>query len=125
MVEITHGGVWIRWGSMEKRDRLWFVVSMLAILPTAIVGGIVLGRWGYQLGYRIAAGEHGPDPLRHVVESDLFRYGAAAAFFLLLVSFIAWWRFSIRQDEMFNRLQNDALGRAGAWTLILASGWWV
>lgn len=125
MVEITHGGTWFRWSSMDPRDRFLFVVSTLAILPTGLVGGIALGRWTYWLGYRIGAGEHGPDPLGPVLDSDLFRFGALAAFLFLLVSLIAWWRFSLRQDEMFNRIQNDALGRGGAWTLVLAAGWWV
>ena len=124
MVEITHGGTWVKWSSMDGRDRFWFVLSTVTSIPAGVVAGIALSRWSYHLGYRLGAGEHGPDLLGPLVDSDLFRYGALGAFLLLLVSLFAWWRFSLRQDELFNRIQNQALGHAGAWTLTLAACWW-
>ena len=124
MVEITHKGLWVKWSSMDSGDRFWFVVSMLAATPLILVAGIAVGRWSYRLGYYHGAGKHGPDPLAPVMLSEAFRYGVIAAFVLGLISGFAWWRFSLRQDELFNRIQNDALGRTGAWSLAAALAWW-
>ena len=49
----------------------------------------------------------------------------AAAILCALISGIAWWRFSLRQDEMLNRVQNYALGHAGSWSLAAATLWWL
>ncbi len=125
MVEITHGGTWFKWSSMDGRDRLWFVLSTVTVMPAAFITGAGAGRWSYRLGYRHASGRDGPDRFGPLIESDGFRYAAIAAFLLLLVSLFAWWRFSVRQDELFNRIQNYALGHAGAWTLVIAAAWWV
>ena len=126
MVEITHGGTWFKWSSMDPRDRLRFVLSQLAIIPAAVVVAIYFSRYAYQLGYRQGSGgKEGPDLLGPWVESGLFRYGVILSFVLLVVSLFASWRFSLRQDELFNRIQNYALGRACAATITLASGWWI
>ena len=125
MVEITHGGTWFKWSSMDSRDRLWFVVSTVTVIPAAFIIGAAGARWSYHLGHRHAAGRDGPDGFGPLIESGGFRYGALAALLLLLVSLFAWWRFSVRQDELFNRIQNYALGHACAWTLFIAAAWWV
>jgi hypothetical protein len=36
-----------------------------------------------------------------------------------------WHRFSLRQDEMFNRVQNWAIGMGGAWTCGIATAWMI
>jgi hypothetical protein len=126
MVEITHGGTWVNWSSMDRRDRFWFILSSVAAMPAAIVTGLYFSRHAYQLGYRHGSGgQEGPDRFGPWVESDLFRYGTVLAFAFLVVSLFAWWRYSVRQDELFNRIQNYALGRAGASTLAIASAWWI
>jgi hypothetical protein len=126
MVEITHGGTWFKWSSMDSRDRLLFLLSTAASIPAGIVVALYFSRYAYQLGYRHGSGgKEGPDRLGPLVESDLFRYGVILAFVLLVVSIVAWWRFSLRQDELFNRIQNYALGRAGAWTVAIVSCWWI
>jgi hypothetical protein len=125
MVEITHGGAWFKWSSMNRRDRFWFVLSTAAMMPASVMSGIAVGRFTYRIGYWLGSGKHGPDGLRPLVESDGHSYAAIAACLLLLVGFFGWWRFSVAQDEMFNRLQNYALGRAGAWMLAIAAAWWM
>jgi hypothetical protein len=126
MVEITHGGTWFKWSSMDSRDRLWFVVSQVAAMPVGIVVAVYFSRYAYQLGYRHGSGGmEAPDRLGPWVESDLFRYSVILAFVLVLLSIFAWWRFSLRQDELFNRIQNYALGRACAATITIASCWWI
>ncbi len=125
MVEITHGGTWFKWSSMDQRDRIWFAVSTVASIPAGLIAGAALGREGYRFGHKIGTGEHNPDPLGPLWQTELVRYGVLAAFLLLALSLFAWWRFSLRQDELFNRVQNQALGQAGAWTLLIASCWWI
>ena len=125
MVEITHGGSWFKWSSMDRRDRFWFVISTVASIPAGLIAGGALGRWSFRLGIELGKGEHGRDPIAPLLETELFRYGVLASFLLLAFSLFAWWRFSLRQDELFNRIQNQALGQAGAWTLGIASVWWI
>ena len=125
MVEITHKGVWFKWSSLNGRDRFWFVLSTVTAIPVGVVVGILLTAWVDGLAYQYGAGEHGPDRIVRLMQTAEFRFFVLAAFAALLVSCFAWWRFSLRQDELFNRIQNEALGRAGAWSLVAAIGWWL
>lgn len=120
MVEITHKGVWIKWSSLDSRDRGWFVLSMVTTLPLGIVLGVHIGEWGYQLAHD-ADSAHFAD----LVGSDLYRYTVLVAVASAAVCAFAWWRFSLHQDELFNRIQNYAIGRAAAWSLGGATGWWL
>lgn len=55
-----------------------------------------------------------------------FAMHPAAAFVVVaagLASGLVWAAFSKRQDEMFNRIQNWALGVAGAWTCAATLVW--
>ena len=59
-----------------------------------------------------------------MLAADLFAYALLGSALLALISAYTWWRFSRNQDEMFNRIQNYALGQAGGWTWAFAFGWW-
>jgi hypothetical protein len=127
MVEITHKGTWVKWSSLDARDKGWFVLSMAAALPFGLILAVPAGEWAYQLGHHLRSDGAPPD-MRHfaaIVGSDVFRYAVIAGLICGTVSAAAWWRFSIRQDEMFNRIQNYALGQTGAWSLAGATAWWV
>jgi len=39
------------------------------------------------------------------------------------LSGLLWWRMSIRQDELFHRVQNWSLGMSGAWTAAALTVW--
>lgn len=127
MVEITHKGVWIKWSSLDARDRGWFVLSMVTTLPFGMVVGVHVGEWAYRLGHRHGSGGREADGAHfaNLVGSDLYRYGVLAAFVAAALCAFAWWRFSLHQDELFNRIQNYAIGRAAAWSLAGATGWWL
>jgi hypothetical protein len=126
MVEITHKGTWFKWDSLDARDKLWFLLSTVTSVPVGLLIGVMFVEWGHDLGYRVGAGEHGPRGyFADILASDAFRYAVLAALALAALSGFAWWRFSIRQDELFNRIQNGALGRAGAWSVAAAGAWWL
>ena len=129
MVELTHGGTWLNWKSLNRRDRNWailpFATSMLAAIPVGAAGGA----WSYSLGHRLGAGGSGGDShdraAAALLASDVFAYAMLASALLAVVSAFAWWRFSRNQDEMFNRIQNYALAQAGGWTMAFAALWWM
>jgi hypothetical protein len=127
VVELTHGGTWLKWSSLNRIDRNWallsFVTSGLAAVPVAIAGS----EWTYALGYRAGSGgrEAPPSGLAEFMASDLFAAMILVAAGLAVVSAIAWWRFSRNQDEMFNTIQNYALAQAGGWTFAIVFMWWL
>jgi hypothetical protein len=106
MLELTHAGMWVKWSGLPARDRYWAICSVacaaLGLLP------VVLQPW-------ITAQFGGAG----------FAKVMAGAAMLMAVSALAWWQFSRRQDEMFNRIQNFAIGRAGAGSLAAAFLWWM
>lgn len=127
MVEITHKGAWIKWSTLDTRDKGWFILATVAAVPVGMVIGVPFGEILYQLGFYLGSDGGTPDPrhLADLVESRAYRYLVLAAFAFALVSGLAWWRFSLHQDELFNRIQNYAIGRAGGWSLAGATGWWL
>lgn len=127
MVELTHGGTWLNWKSLNPRDRNWAILSFATSALAAIPVGIAGGAWGYALGYRLGSGGQQPrnPPLADLLASDLFALAMLASLLLTVVSAFAWWRFSRNQDEMFNRIQNYAIAQAGGWTIAVAFLWWL
>jgi len=127
MAEITHKGVWIKWSSLGARDKGWFTLSTLTAIPFGMVIGVPAGEWIYRIGYHLGSGGGAPNTLRmaELSGSAAYRYAVLAAFLCAAVSAAAWWRFSLNQDELFNRIQNYALGRAGAWSLAGVAAWWL
>ena len=127
MVELTHGGTWLNWRSLNRTDRNWAILSFVTSALSALPVVIAAGAWSYTLGFR--AGSGGDD--RHdrlaadILASDLFGYAMLASALLAVVSAIAWWRFSRNQDEMFNRIQNYAIAQAGGWTVAFTILWWL
>ncbi len=129
MVELTHGGTWLNWKSLNRRDRNWailsFATSMLAAIPVGAAGAA----YSYALGHRLGAGGRGGDAhdraAAALLASEPFAYAMLASALLAVVSAFAWWRFSRNQDEMFNRIQNYAIAQAGGWTIAFATIWWL
>lgn len=126
MVEITHGGTWLKWSSLDRRDKWLAGLSIAASLPSGFVAGIMLGGAAHRIGQLLGGdGFEAPaDTVQRMVDSAAYRSAAMVALALAIVSALAWWRFSLRQDELFNRIQNYAMGRAGGWSMGIAVGWW-
>jgi len=127
MVELTHGGVWLKWSSLNRRDRNWALLSFATAGLAAVPIGVVASAWGYRMGFLLGSGGSEPNDIHaaRLIGSDLYAYGMLAATVLAIVSALAWWRFSRNQDEMFNRIQNYAIAQAGAWTFAFAFVWWL
>lgn len=126
MVELTHGGTWLKWSSLTSRDRKWALLSFATSLLAAVPIGVAAGTFGYRIGYRLgSSGQNPRAEIARILESDLFAYAMLGAALLAVISAFAWWRFSANQDEMFNRIQNYAIAQAGGWTLAIAFVWWM
>jgi len=113
------GGMWFRWGLLDRVSKRLAAGSMAAALIASIPIGIFLTRTAYRYGYWSGSGGLWPDGPAPV----LLPWMAWTATGFGVVSAILWWRFSLRQDEMFNRVQNWSLGMAGAWSMAASMAW--
>ena len=127
MVELTYGGTWLKWSSLDRRDRKLALVSFITAGVGAAPIGVLCGQFGWRLGFQLGSGGRTPveSPIDRFVAGPGFDYLILASVGLLIVSSVAWWRFSLHQDEMFNRIQNHAVGSAGGWTLGIGIIWWL
>lgn len=134
MVELSYGGAWFKWSSLGPRDKklalISTVSSCLAVLPIALM----VGDWAFGIGFRAGSGGQQPPvtSLGAFIDAGGLRWIVVVSFLLAVVSGITWWQFSKNQDEMFNRIQNFAIGQAAAWTFaatfvcwLLELGGWV
>jgi hypothetical protein len=102
MYEFTKGGMWFRWKLLDRPSKRLAAFSMIAAMIAAIPIGIIAGHGAYRIGYRLGSGGDWPAAMAPVFAPWMawvvIGFGALSA--------ILWWRFSMRQDEMFNRIQN-------------------
>lgn len=125
-MEITHGGMWFRWGSLDRTSKWLLVASSVAAvagltLLLLIVGPDLYGT-AYKAGYAAGSGGQAPRsvPTPLIRPTPLLGWATVG---LLLMSGLLWWRLSLRQDEMFNRIQNWSLGMSGAWATLVLTFW--
>lgn len=116
MYEFTKGGMWFRWHLLDRVSKRLAAASLLAAAVALIPR--LSSQTGYQLGRALGRDE---TPLRATVDWAAWHGWWIIAFSTL--SGLLWWRFSLRQDEMFNRVQNWSLGMAGAWGGALLMAW--
>ncbi|HEV2746996.1 MAG TPA: hypothetical protein VGW34_06820 [Allosphingosinicella sp.] len=108
MYEFTFGGAWFRWNAFDRKSRLLAAASLALGAIAGALFGMALKPVNHRYGFDVTA--HAP---------ILAVAGIAAS---LLAAWL-WYSFSLRRDEMFNRVQNWALGMAGAWTCVIATLW--
>ena len=126
MVELTYGGTWLKWSSLDRVDRNWAILSIVASSVAALPAAVRAAEWGYGLGFRAGAGRPlEASPFTALLTSEAFAYAALASVALAIISGFAWWRFSRHQDEMFNAIQNYAIAQASGWTFAFVLGWWM
>ena len=118
MVEISHGGFWIKWSSLDQTGKRLAATSLVAAALSAIASVPVVYRLAYDLGRSAAKGEAVHSPANFIEP-----YVVIAALAFMVLSGICWWRFSLRQDEMFNRVQNWAIGMGGGWMVAVLAPW--
>lgn len=124
MYEFTHKGLWFNWSALDGRDKALAGASLV----TAGIGGALLGLGSadgaYGLGYRMGSGGQVP-PDTGIAETfgPAFPWLFVASAIALTIGLVFWWLFSRRQDEMFNRVQNYAVGLSSTITIALGMMW--
>ena len=113
MYEFTMGGWWFRWSALDNVSRRLAGESIALAFVASLPLGLAFGRYAYILGQ--CAGSEDWSPCANA-EVSLAPLLAVLAIMCGIASGLLWARFSARQDEMFNRVQNWALGMGGAWT---------
>lgn len=121
MVDITHGGWWFRWSTLNRTDKWWAGASIGTLMLAALPIGIMIGSAAHECGWHLASAR--ANISASIPFGPFAHFVVVACILLSVVSAFCWWQFSLRQDEMFNRLQNWALGMAGGWLLALLLAW--
>lgn len=107
MYEFSHKGAGFSWKALDAKSKGLFAGSMAAAVAALVPFYGSVTRMGAELH------EYMHDvPLRQP-PPELTPAAALIAVAFLALSAWLWWRFSLRQDEMFNRVQNWAIGMAG------------
>lgn len=113
MIEFTIGGAWFRWDTLDRQAK-WLAGSSMS---GASVAGFLAGIW-------FAYGLHGGTTSQlDIAIRPYVAWVAWCVVSLLVLSAVLWWRFSLRQDEMFNKVQNWALGYTSFWTMAVVTIW--
>ncbi len=94
MVEITHGGLWVRWSSLTRADKR----DLLFGLAYMFVAGAIAG-------FLAALFEDRPA----LAEDDLTRALAMLPTLPFVAALLHWFRFCGRQDELFKVMDGIAL----------------
>lgn len=126
MYEFTMGGAWFKWSLLDATSKRLAAGSFVAATVAAIPLGIYVSNIGHEAGYRAGAAAAGVTVDRVPPAALLAGTEPWMAWITLvfgIISAVLWWRFSRRQDEMFNRVQNWALGMGGAWTMAACFAW--
>jgi hypothetical protein len=119
MYEFTHAGFWVRWSSLDRPARRLLVTSIVATIVGLVPFSLWLNQMSYRAGYLAGSGgipAPGPAP-------TLSPWAIVWLVAFWIAAGLLWWRFSLRQDEMFNRVQNWALAMSGAVTSTLLVIW--
>jgi hypothetical protein len=125
--EITRRGAWLRWSSLDATEKALVVLGSLGAIAPAAVLGASCGDSAARLAGQFLGGGAAPGAARLETSAGYAGIDAAVLFALVsgIVSAIAWWRLSARQDELFNRIQNYAVGRGAACALGVGHIWWL
>lgn len=117
MYEFSHKGAGFSWSALDATSKGLFTGSIAATFVALVPLHSSFKRLGAELH------EYMHDvPLRQP-PPDLTPAAALFAIGFFALSAWLWRRFSLRQDEMFNRVQNWSIGMAGG-SLSAALGVW-
>ena len=115
MYEFTHRGAGVNWAALDQKSRRLVSGSM----ASAVVAVMPLFKWTADAARRVGIEFQGAMPIEGTAVSTPSLYLPAAWVMAWVIGFAAlsgllWWRMSIRQDELFHRVQNWSLGMSGA-----------
>jgi len=124
MYEFTHRGAGVNWAALDQQSRRLVSGSM----ASAVVAVMPLFKWTADVARRVGIEFQGTMPIEGAAVSTPSLYLPAAWVVAWIIGFAAlsgllWWRMSIRQDELFHRVQNWSLGMSGAWTAAALTVW--
>lgn len=126
MYEFTHKGLWFDWARLDRTDKKLAGTSLAMAAIAALPLSLITADYGYRVGFKLGSGgtELRTSGIPEIF-GDVFPWLHLLAAVGMLISGIIWWLFSRRQDEMFNRVQNYAVGYSAAWTMGMAFLWWI
>ena len=124
MYEFTHRGAGVNWAALDQTSRRLVSGSM----ASAVAAVMPLFKWTADAARRVGIEFQSPMPLDSTAVSTPSLYLPVAWIVVWVIGFAAlsgllWWRMSIRQDELFHRVQNWSLGMSGAWTAAALTVW--
>lgn len=124
MYEFTHRGAGVNWAALDQKSRRLVSGSM----ASAVVAVMPLFKWTADAARRVGIEFQDLMPIEGTAVSTPSLYLPAAWVVAWVIGFAAlsgllWWRMSIRQDELFHRVQNWSLGMSGAWTAAALTVW--
>jgi hypothetical protein len=124
MYEFTHRGAGVNWAALDQKSRRLVSGSM----ASALVAVMPLFKWTGDAARRVGIEFEGAMPTEGTAVSTSSLYLPAPWVVAWVIGFAAlsgllWWRMSIRQDELFHRVQNWSLGMSGAWTAAALTVW--
>lgn len=112
MYEFTKGGTWLRWGALDGPSRSLFATSLAA----SAAATIPLAMLRFSDAY-LSRGVDVVPPMQPWMAIWIIAFGTMSA--------LLWWRFSLRQDELFNRIQTWTLGMSGTTFIIALAVWFL
>lgn len=128
MYEFTHRGAWFKWSALDPVEKRLAGISMATAAVPSLIMLAHSADLGLQFGKRLrgekADGSAGPI-YDAISNSPLFGPFILFAIACGIVSAVTWWRFSLRQDEMFNRIQTHALCWGGMCGFAASVLWWM
>lgn len=108
MYEFTHGGAWFRWSSFDRASRMLAIATTVSSGVAGTLFGMVAKPVNTRFGF------------------DVTPHTTLLAILGIIASVLAawlWYCFSIRQDELFNRVQNWTLGMSGVAACAASTIW--
>lgn len=119
MYEFTMKGMWFRWDLLDLQCKRLAGASLAAAVVAAAPLTVMLGSKSYAFGFALGSGGAWPSS----VLPPLPVWAVWWTLGFAVVSGALWHRFSLRQDEMFNRVQNWSYAMAGVWSATIYSVW--
>jgi hypothetical protein len=116
------------WNALDPEEKRLAKIAFWTSIPPGALLLVPIGREGYAFGQWLRWEREAADSrlkfMDALASSPWFVGFVVVAIACALICALAWWRFGQRQDELFHRIQNHALGRTAAVGVILVFLFW-